>query len=57
MEFGRDWALPGVLLAAPLFETNISRISHVSAIIIRILCLCTAYNSEIILAKIVAYYS
>ena len=31
--FGRAWALPGMLLATPLFETNISCISYVSAIL------------------------
>ena len=53
----------GVLLAIPLHKTNISHVSHVLAIfvskfpIILVLCLYMAYNSGIILAKIVTYYS
>ena len=45
-------------MAAPLFETTVFRVSHVSAILVSIvLCLYTTYNSGIILAKIVTYYS
>ena len=48
--------LPGMLLAMAWFETNVSKILYVSAILVSnflILCLCTAYNSGIILTKIV----
>ena len=46
------------LLAMPLFETTVSHVSHVSTILVFVvLCLCMAYNSGIILTKIVTYYS
>ena len=44
--------MPGVPLAMPLFEINVSLVSHVSAILVSILCLSTIYNSGI-----VTYYS
>ena len=57
--FGRAWALPGMSLATPLFKTNVSHVSHVSAILgSDYSCFMhMAYNSGIILAKIVTYYS
>ena len=51
--FGKAWVLPGMPLAVPLFESNVSHVSLVSAILVSVLCLCTAYNSGIILTKIV----
>ena len=48
------------LLATLLFETTVSCVAHISDILVPIilaLCLCTAQNSGIILAKIVVYYS
>ena len=46
------------LLVMPLFKTDVSCVSHVSTnLVFLVLCLCKAYNSGIILAKIVAYYS
>ena len=32
--FGRAWALPGVPLGMPLFETNVSHVSYASAILV-----------------------
>ena len=58
--FGRAWALPDVPLASPMFENNANHVSCVSAMlftIVCILCLCTAYNSRMIVAKIATHYS
>ena len=57
------WALPGQRLTMSLFETNVSRVSQVSAILIFdyyflfYACAWSLANSAISLAKIVTYYS
>ena len=61
--FWRTWALPGMPLATLLFETNVSRVSHASDMLVSnysyfmLVLLYIAYNSGIIHTKIVTYYS
>ena len=58
--FGRVWALPGMSLGVSLLKLMYLMFNMFQPFwfpIILILCLCTAYNSGIILIKIVTYYS
>ena len=45
------------ILPTPLLETTVSCVSHVSAILVSFMLVQSLYNSGIILAKIVTYYS
>ena len=58
--FGKAWALLGVPLSTRLFETNVSHVLHVSAILVSdYSCFVLVHGlcSGIILTKIVTYYS